>query len=113
MKAALLRFARKIVEGVLSDLGRQLNIVQEMAYKPMQMMVQQVTGGVWIGKGADAFTQEISSLMMPNVAKIAETIVKTQKNIKFASDVIDRGDQQVRSKVNALADVFGQIANGL
>lgn len=113
MLGALLRFARKIVEGVLGDLGRQLNIVQELAYKPMQMMVQTVVGGAWVGKGADAFVQEVSSMMMPNVNKIAETIVKTQKNIQHACDVMDRCDKQVRSKVNGLSDVFSQIANGL
>ena len=50
----LLRFARQVVAGVMSQLTQQMNIVQQQAYRPMQMMVQQVTGGVWIGKGADA-----------------------------------------------------------
>ena len=113
MFGALIRFARKIVEGVLGDLGRQLNIVQELAYKPMQVMVQTVVGGAWVGKGADAFVQEVSSIMMPNATKIADTIIKQQKNIQFACDTMDRCDKQVRSKVNGLADIFSQVANGL
>ena len=109
----LFRFVRSIVGGVLGDLGRQMNIVQELAYKPMQMMVQQVVGGVWVGKGADAFVQEISSIMMPNTNTIAQTISQTAKNVQRAIDIMDNCDRQVRSKINALGDIFGGIANGL
>lgn len=109
----LFRFVRSIVGGVLGDLGRQMNIVQELAHKPMQMMVQQVVGGVWVGKGADAFVQEVSNIMMPNTNTIAQTIGQTAKNIQRAIDVMDNCDRQVRSKANALSDIFGGIAGGL
>jgi hypothetical protein len=75
----LLRFARKVVGNVLSQLTKQLNVVQEMAYQPMQQMVQQVTSGVWVGKGADAFVEEVSSIMMPGVGKIGDGIGTTRR----------------------------------
>jgi hypothetical protein len=109
MKKMLLRFARAMVQQALSQLTQQLNIVQDQAYKPMQMMVQQVTNGVWVGKGADQFVQEVTSLAMPNVDRIGQQIVRTQQNINFAIDTIDKADEQVRAKVNALGDLFGAI----
>ncbi len=109
LKQALLRFARSMVQNALSQLTQQFNVVQQQAHRPMQMMVQQVVGGVWVGKGADAFVQEVSSLAMPKVDQIAQRITRTQKNIQFASDCIDRADEQVRTKVNALGDRFGAI----
>lgn len=113
IKRALLRMARAAVQNALNGLNQQLNVVQQQAYRPMQMMVQQVVGGVWVGRGADAFVQEVSSIMMPNVNQIAEQIVRTQRNIQFAVDRIDQADQQVRTRAGALGDLFGNIAAGL
>ena len=61
----LIRMARAILQRVLSELMQVLNIVREQALAPMRMMVQQVTGGIWIGQGANAFVEEVSSLMIP------------------------------------------------
>ena len=105
----LLRLARKVVEGVLSQLMGQLNIVEEQARAPMRAMVEAVVGGIWIGKGADAFVEEVSSLMMPGVGQIVDHISIMHKNIQNAMDVIDQADEQVSSLVNGLADIFDAI----
>ncbi len=109
MKSALLRFARQVVANVLSQLTQQLNIVQQQALAPMRMMIQQVTGGVWVGDGANAFVQEVSSLMIPGVGKVGENITTMQRNLNRAIEVMDRADQQVNNMVRGLADVFNGI----
>ncbi len=112
IKKALIRLARQVVQGVLSQLMQQLNIVREAALAPMRMIVQQVVGGVWKGDGANAFVEEVSSLMIPGVGQVADHITIMHRNLQRAVDVIDRADQQVNTKVNSLADVFGAIYNG-
>ncbi len=107
--SVLLRFARQVVQNVLSQLTQQFNIVQEQAYSPMQAMIQQVTDGMWVGKGADAFVEEVSSLMMPGVGKIGDGINTFSKNIQNAIDVMDAADEQVSGLVNSLGDLFGGI----
>jgi len=109
MISVLLRFARQVVQNVLSQLTQQFNVVQEQAYSPMQAMVQQVTDGIWVGKGADAFVDEVSGLMMPGVGKIGDGINVFSKNIQGAMDVMDRADEQVSGMVNALGDIFDSI----
>ena len=110
VKQFLLRLARSMVQNALSQLTQQFNVVEQQAHRPMQMMVQQVVGGVWVGRGADAFVQEVSSLAMPKVNQISQRISTTQRNIQFACDCIDRADELVRSnKVNPLSDLFGAI----
>lgn len=109
MTSVLLRFARQVVQNILSQLTQQFNIVQEQAYSPMQAMIQQVMDGVWVGKGADAFVEEVSSLMMPGVGKIGEGISTYSKNVQNAIDVMDRADEQVSGIVNALGDIFDSI----
>lgn len=105
----LLRFARKVVEGVLSQLTGLINQVTEQAYNPMNQMVQAVTGGIWIGKGADAFVEELQQLLMPGTTQITDTIGIFSKNITNAIDVIDQADNMVNNAVNGLTDVFGSI----
>jgi hypothetical protein len=109
MMGKLLRFARQVVANVLSQLTQQLNIVQNQAMQPMRVMIQQVTGGVWVGDGANAFVQEVSSLMIPGVGKVGENITTMQRNLNRAIEVMDRADQQVNNMVRGLADVFNGI----
>lgn len=109
MMKALLRFARAVVQSVLSQLTQQLNIVQEAALAPMRAMVQAVTGGVWIGKGADAFVQEVSSLMIPGVGQVMQHIQGVQQNLNRATEIIDKADNDVNSMVNQVSDIFEGI----
>jgi uncharacterized protein YukE len=112
IKKALIRLAMKVVQGILSQLMQQLNVVQEQALAPMRQMIQAVTGGVWVGDGANAFVEEVSSLMIPGVGRVADNIQMVHKNIQHAADVINQADQQVNGKIGGLADVFGSIYSG-
>jgi hypothetical protein len=108
----LIRLAQKILDGVLSQLGQQLNVVQEQALSPMRMMVQQVVGGVWIGDGANAFVEEVSSLMIPGVGQVMDQISFVSGNLQRASDIIHEADSKVNGMAESLGDVFGSIYNG-
>lgn len=103
----LLRFARQVFESVLSQLAQQFNVVQEMALAPMRLMIQQVVGGIWIGDGADAFVEEVSSLMIPGVGRVADDITVFSNNLRSARDVIEQADETVDQLVKSrLMDVF-------
>jgi uncharacterized protein YukE len=95
IKKMLMRLARKVLDNVLQQLMQQFNTVQELALAPMRMMIQQVTGGIWRGRGADAFVEEVSSLMIPGVGRVAEQIQTYSGNLQFARDVMDRADESV------------------
>lgn len=106
-KKLLMRFARKVVESVLSQLNQLLKTVQDMAMAPMRQMIQQVTNGVWRGNGANAFVQEVSSLMIPGVGKVATTITGLGNNLKHAQSVVDRADEEVSKIVKSkITDAF-------
>jgi uncharacterized protein YukE len=97
----LFRFVRKVVEGVLSQLMQQLNVVQELALAPMRAIIQQVVGGVWRGEGANAFVQEVSTMMIPGVGRVADTITTLNRNLNFAQNAIDRADEEVSKIVKS------------
>jgi len=109
LMSTLLRFARQTVQSVMSQLMQQLNVVQEQAYSPMQAMAQEVMGGIWTGKGADAFVEEVTGLMLPSTNRISDHISQMHKDIATAVDIIDRADEQVTTAVNGLGDLFGSI----
>lgn len=107
MFSALIRLARQILENVLSQLTQQLNVVQDQALSPMRTMIQMVTDGIWRGEGANAFVDEVSSLMIPGVGRVADEITSMSNNLQYARDVIDRADEEVNSLVGSrLDDVF-------
>lgn len=110
--SVILRFARQIVSGVMAQMTQQMNIVQQQAMAPMQAIIQEVTGGAWVGQGADAFVQDIRTIMIPKTSSIADMIGKALRDLQHATDVIDQADQQVQQKVQALDDLFQNIYNG-
>ncbi len=107
----LIRMARRVLQSVMSGLTQQLNIVREQALSPMRAMVQQVMGGIWIGQGANAFVEEVSSLMIPGVGQVMDQITFLNTNLQRASDIIDDADKQVQGMANSLGDTFGSIVN--
>ena len=105
----LLRFARQVVLNVMSQLTQQVNAIEEQAMNPMRQMIQAVVNGVWIGEGANAFVEEVSTLFIPGIGRVAETINMVNNNLNTAIAILDQADQQVTSLVNGLGDLFGNI----
>jgi len=105
----LLRFARQVVMNVMSQLTQQVNVIEDQAMSPMRNMIQAVVNGVWIGEGANAFVEEVSSMFIPGIGRVAETINIVNNNLQHAIDVLDQADQQVTGMVNSLGDLFDGI----
>ena len=103
----LLRLARSVLDSVLSGLMQQFNVIQEMALAPVQMMMQAVVGGVWKGKGADAFVEELQSLLIPNLETAMQDVTQYSNNLRFAQQVIEQADETVNRLVTSkLVDSF-------
>ena len=106
----LIRLARAILNSVITQLNQQFDVVEDQALAPLRSMVQSVVGGMWKGAGANAFVDEVSSLMIPGIGVVGQNITTVNKNIQRAIDVIDQADAQVTAQVKNLEDVFGRIA---
>lgn len=97
----LLTLARLVLQQVLVELAKQLLKVENEARTPIQKMIQQVTGGCWKGQGADAFVQEASTLMVPEVQRVEGCISTMSKNLRDAQDRIEKGDEDVNRLVQS------------
>ena len=107
LKKLLIRIAKKVLQGVLSQLMQQFNVVQDQALAPMRQMVQQVTDGIWVGEGANAFVEEVSSLFIPGVGQVCVNITHVHKGLTFALDTMEQADESVSQLVSSrLVDAF-------
>lgn len=107
MFGLLLRVARAVLENVISQMAQQFGVIQEQALNPAKTIVQSVVGGVWIGKGADAFVNELTSECIPGIGQIADQINAMRLNVTTARDIIERADEEVERMVRSrLFDAF-------
>jgi uncharacterized protein YukE len=109
LMSVLIKIARRVVEQVQSDLMKQIQRVESEAKQPIRAMVEQVVGGMWIGKGADAFVEEVSSILVPGINVGQQQMETMNTNIGTALDIMDQADSQVNQLVNGLADMFGGV----
>ncbi|MCB0077375.1 MAG: hypothetical protein KDD73_08095 [Anaerolineales bacterium] len=110
LQSVLIRLARQVLQSVLTALMSQFSLVEDVILSPTRADLQAVTGGsIWRGDGADAFAQELTSIMIPNVGTIGTLIKTKHTNLERAADIITTADNQVSQVVNGLADTFASI----
>jgi hypothetical protein len=105
----MLRFARQAVEAVTSGLVQQISIVEEQALSPLRTILQQVIGTMWIGEGADAFAEEISSMVIPGIGAVADNIGWLNTGISRAGELISAADRELLAAINEFDDVCSNI----
>jgi hypothetical protein len=105
--SGLLRLAISPVQTVISKLVQQINVVDEEAINPVRAMIEAVTSGMWRGQGANAFVEELSSIMIPGLMFILTGIQTRRDNVESAVTIVERADEQVSGIVGSrLADAF-------
>lgn len=103
----LIKLARAVLQSVMSQVANQLKVIQEQVLAPSRSTIQIVVDGVWRGKGADAFVEELSSVMIPGVGLIGDKITELSNNVNNACEIIDRADESVDRLVRTkLYDAF-------
>jgi hypothetical protein len=105
----ILRFAQEIVESIRSGLVQQTGIVQEQALSPLNAILQQVIGTQWIGQGADAFAEELSSIMIPDIGRVTDNIGWLNAGLGQAAELISAADKAAVAAVNEFADACSNI----
>ena len=91
----------------LAQLGQQVAKITEI-----QSNAKSTADGLkdkWTGDDADAFQNVMSSDVMPGMSRLINTVTDFGNRLRQAEDRIRRADQQAKSMVGQLADVFGKI----
>jgi hypothetical protein len=98
------------VEDAINSVFDSINIVKNMisdeVEKPVSNMIQQVTGGIWKGKGADAFVEYMQSKFLQSAGQLTGHTNNFQKIIGSASEVIKNADAKGSQVAGGLEDLF-------
>ncbi len=106
----LIRIARGILHQQQQIIQTQvIGAVEEEVISMMQQHIQTVVGGVWIGKGADAFVDAISSEAIPMGDQVVGEVTDLNTNLTRAEQMMDEADDRVYNLMNNLADTFDSI----
>ncbi len=89
----LLIVRRAVLNRVLTEILRLATVLEDQVTKSLKEVVQQVLGGIWRGPGAEAFVQEASSLLIPDLGYITNDLRSTSVDIATARDAIDQADE--------------------
>lgn len=102
-----LRIARTVLNSVLNQLDRQLITVRSQALNPLHTVIQQQIGSIWRGQGAEEFAEELNSLVIPYVGRVADEIAQLGTELRTARKVIEQVDVNLSRQVQSdLADSF-------
>jgi len=105
----LLRTATGAVDAVVNILARQQNALQDQVRGTIQTIIGQVTGGVWVGAGADAFVQELQSEFLPLSASLDNSLGRMIQSVRSAQNIVEQADNQAAQVVDAWTDIVDAI----
>ncbi len=105
----VLKLVYSAVNGVMGSIRKLLNQITQEITSPLRAMVQQVTGGVWKGDGADRFVNEMNSMIIPALLSVVGINTSFAGALQKAMDTYRNADKMATSKANELVDIFGNI----
>lgn len=105
----LMSLARALLQAAISQILGQQNLVSEMVRSPMNAFIQQVMGGVWIGKGADAFVQSVQQEAFPVIENFVGSTTTLTTHINNAIDIMEQADREASQVVQTLVGIIEAI----
>ena len=94
------------IENALSGLGGIMNTITNEIESPIKGMVQQVLGGIWKGKGADAFVEMINNQVLGGVSKAHAHVSTYHAHINSGVEMINAGDMKGAQATSPLDESF-------
>ncbi|MCB0077447.1 MAG: hypothetical protein KDD73_08460 [Anaerolineales bacterium] len=106
----LIRLVKEVVKSVTRQLKVEKFDLRELILVPMRLEVVTIESGeIWRGTGADAFVNEVQTVIIPELEAIIGLVDQKGKHIDDATGIIDEADQEVRRLVEGLAELFSEI----
>jgi len=105
----LVKLAKKVVNMVRRQLMQQVDLLDSAVQAPIQAIVSQVTGGIWTGRGADAFVEACTKLAIPGTEGIKSDFRTMEAGLGKAVEVMDTADAKATGVFRDLGDTFRGI----
>jgi uncharacterized protein YukE len=106
----LIRIARGILMQQQNIIAQQvLARMEEEIISILQSYIRDVVGGVWEGKGADAFVDAINTEALPMAGQVVGHVTQFDTSLTQSVEIMDEADARTRSMVSNLEDTFTSI----
>lgn len=106
ISSILMRIARAILQNVLNQLNQLFQQIEEQAMNVLKAIVAQVVGGVWVGKAADAFVQEVMEIAIPGATKVQSSVGNFGSGISKAQEIMDNAEQAATNLIRSKTQGF-------
>jgi WXG100 family type VII secretion target len=84
----------EILTTVTSNVQQQADQVQQII-NVLSPKIEDLRAGGWIGKGANAFYQEMDNLVMPTLVALKKALEETQTTFKQMATDFDNADDEI------------------
>ncbi len=105
----MFKFVEDLIGNAISQILKQVNVVQDAVTAPLRGLVNQVMGGIWKGNGANRFVQEMISEVIPMLVNIMGFGTSYANAIDRARNRMNQAINQATSQAQSLFDVFNGI----
>ena len=109
MFGGLFKFVEDLIGNAINQVLKQVNVIQDLVTSPLRALVNEVMGGMWKGEGANRFTQEMTSEVIPMLVNIMGFNTNFASAITRAQSTMNQAINQATSKASSLFDVFNGI----
>lgn len=109
IRRLLLKIAMRVIQEVLSEIVRQMDVLQREVEERLVEFVRTVVNGAWTGPDAERFINEVNSLIMPRTRQNIAAIQSLQKGVETAVNTINEADQVANGMVGELESVFSKV----
>lgn len=109
MFGGIFKFVEDLIGNAISQILKQVNVIQDAVTSPLRALVNEVMGGMWKGEGANRFVQEMMSEVIPMLVNIMGFNTNFANSITKAQNRMNQAINQATSQAQSLFDVFGGI----
>ena len=110
IKAFLMRLARAVLQEVINQINQIVQETLDSVLNPIEAIAQEIGGGdSWRGDGANAFVEELNSILIPDVNQLTQSCVTGINSMNTAEQIMTEAENNARTMVDGWVDTVQAI----
>lgn len=110
IKKFLMKLARAVLQQVINQVNQIIQETLDSVLNPVEAIMQEIGGGdTWRGDGANAFVDEVQSILIPDVNQLMQSSVRGISSMNTAEQIMTDAENECTTIVDGLVDEFQAI----
>ena len=104
-KKFLMRLARAALQQVINQINQIIQETLDSVLNPVEAIMSEIGGGdSWRGDGANAFVDEVQSVLIPDVNQLLQSSTQGITSMNAAEQIMTDAENEVNSMIDGWAD---------